>query len=63
MWPMKDSVPRVTVRLQEGLSRFFLVWATASKKLPLGRYKLVIFATNAAGQRSSPKSLSFTIVK
>ena len=36
---------------------------SASKKLPLGRYKLVIFATNAAGQRSSPKSLSFTIVK
>jgi hypothetical protein len=35
----------------------------ASKKLPLGRYKLVIIATNAAGQRSSPKSLSFTIVK
>ena len=36
---------------------------SASKKLPLGRYKLVIIATNAAGQRSSPKSLSFTIVK
>ena len=27
-WPVKDSVPRVTVRLQEGLLRFFLVWAT-----------------------------------
>jgi outer membrane protein assembly factor BamB len=36
---------------------------SASKKLPLGRYKLVVIATNAAGQRSSPKSLSFTIVK
>ena len=36
---------------------------SASKKLPLGRYKLVITATNAVGQRSSPKSVYFTIVK
>jgi hypothetical protein len=34
-----------------------------SKKLKPGRYTLVITATNAAGQRSQPKSLSFTIVK
>jgi hypothetical protein len=32
-------------------------------RLGLGAYTLVITATNAAGQRSSPKSLSFTIVK
>jgi Kelch motif len=34
-----------------------------SKKLQLGTYSLVITATNAAGQRSSPKQLTFTIVK
>jgi PKD domain len=33
-----------------------------SKKLKPGRYTLVITATNTAGQHSSPKSLSFTIV-
>jgi hypothetical protein len=33
-----------------------------SKKLEPGRYTLVITATNAAGQHSSPTSLSFTIV-
>lgn len=34
-----------------------------SKKLPPGTYTLIITAANAAGQRSSPESLSFTIVK
>jgi hypothetical protein len=34
-----------------------------SKKLPPGTYTLIITATNAAGQRSSPKQLSFTIVR
>jgi len=34
-----------------------------SKKLGLGSYTLVITATNAARQHSSPKQLSFTIVK
>jgi PKD domain len=33
------------------------------KKLPPGRYVLVITATNAAAQRSAPRSLAFTIVK
>jgi hypothetical protein len=33
-----------------------------AKKLSPGRYTLVITATNAAGQRSSPKSLSFTVM-
>jgi Putative Ig domain/Regulator of chromosome condensation (RCC1) repeat len=32
-------------------------------KLQPGRYKLIITATNTAGQRSTPVSLSFTIVK
>jgi len=36
---------------------------STSKKLRLGRYKLVITATNSAGQRSQSKSLIFTIVK
>jgi hypothetical protein len=33
------------------------------KKLKPGRYMLAIVATNSAGVRSAPKSLSFTIVK
>ena len=36
---------------------------SASRKLKPGRYTLIIAATNAAGQRSSPASLSFNIVK
>jgi hypothetical protein len=35
---------------------------SASKELKLDRYTLVITATTAVGQRSSPKQLSFTIV-
>ena len=34
-----------------------------TEKLKPGRYTLVITATNSAGVRSAPKSLSFTIVK
>jgi hypothetical protein len=34
-----------------------------SKRLALGRFTLVITATNAAGQQSSPQRLTFTIVK
>ena len=34
-----------------------------SKKLRPGTYTLVITATNSAGQRSAPRSLTFTIVK
>jgi streptogramin lyase len=34
-----------------------------SKKLKPGRYTLIIAATNSAGARSTPASLSFTIVK
>ncbi|MGB0092655.1 MAG: hypothetical protein WBP81_08995 [Solirubrobacteraceae bacterium] len=33
-----------------------------AKTLKPGRYTLLITATNAAGQRSAPRSLSFTIV-
>jgi hypothetical protein len=33
------------------------------EKLEPGRYTLVITATNSAGERSAPQSLSFTIVK
>jgi len=36
---------------------------TPSKKLPLGRYTLIIIATNASGQRSSASTLRFTIVR
>jgi hypothetical protein len=36
---------------------------SVSKKLPPGRYTLLITATNAAGQHSQTRSLSFTIVK
>jgi hypothetical protein len=34
-----------------------------SKRLPLGAYTLRITASNAAGQRSSPRTLNFTIVR
>jgi hypothetical protein len=34
-----------------------------SERLPLGAYTLRVTATNSAGQRSSPRSLSFSIVK
>jgi hypothetical protein len=34
-----------------------------SRKLPLGAYTLQITAVNPAGQRSSPRTLNFTIVK
>jgi N-acetylneuraminic acid mutarotase len=34
-----------------------------SKQLQAGTYTLIITATNAAGQRSSPKQLTFTIVR
>ena len=43
------------VRFQGRISR--------SKQLKPGRYTLLISATNTAGQRSGPKSLSFRIVK
>jgi len=36
---------------------------SASKKLSLGRYTLVVTAIATAGQRSQPKSLTFTIVR
>jgi hypothetical protein len=36
---------------------------TTRKKLPLGTYTLSITATNAAGQKSAPKTLRFKIVK
>ena len=36
---------------------------TRSKKLPPGRYTVVISATNAAGRRSAPRSLHFMIVR
>jgi hypothetical protein len=34
-----------------------------SKRLPLGAYTLQITAVNSAGQRSSPRTLNFTIVR
>jgi hypothetical protein len=36
---------------------------TRSKKLPLGRYTLLITAANASRQRSAATTLRFTIVK
>jgi hypothetical protein len=36
---------------------------SSTKKLRPGRYTLAITATDSAGVRSAPKSLSFTIVK
>jgi hypothetical protein len=34
-----------------------------ARKLKPGRYKLIVTATNAAGQRSTPRSLTFTILR
>ncbi len=47
-----------------GMNMFnFQGLVSRSRKLLPGRYTLVITATNVAGQRSSPNSLSFTIVE
>ena len=35
---------------------------SASKRLPVGRYTLVVLAQNSAGERSQTKKLSFSIV-
>lgn len=46
-----------------GINRFaFSGRVPHAKALNAGRYTLVITATNAAGQRSAPRSVSFTIV-
>jgi hypothetical protein len=65
--------PRCTLRLTAGtLSLRAHVGAdkvrfqgriSSSKKLKPGRYTVAITATNTAGQRSSTRTLSFTIVK
>ncbi len=41
----------------------FAGWISHTSKLKPGRYELTIIATNSTGQRSTPVSLSFTIVK
>ena len=54
----------LTFTEHEGTNRvYFDGRLSATKKLSVGRYTLNIIATNAQGQRSSPVSLSFTIVK
>ena len=65
--------PRCTRKLTRGTLSFtahvgsnkvrFQGRIARSKKLKPGRYTLTMIATNAAGQRSLPHSLSFTIVK
>lgn len=45
-----------------GTNRVFFQGRASRSKLKPGSYTLVITATNAAGQHSSPKRLSFTIV-
>jgi hypothetical protein len=47
-----------------GLNRVvFQGRVSRSKRLPLGAYTLRITAVNSAGQRSSPRSLNFSIVR
>ncbi len=41
----------------------FAGWISRTSKLKPGRYKLIIIAANSTGQRSTPVSLIFTIVK
>jgi hypothetical protein len=56
-WPtVSDSVDSGGVVARAGR-------ITLSKKLKPGRYMLVITAKHAGGQRSRPRSLTFTIVK
>ncbi len=62
----KRSVTQATVSFtgHSGTNKVvFQGRVSRSKKLKPGRYTLVISATNSAGARSAPKSLSFTIVK
>jgi hypothetical protein len=53
--PRICGAPLYAVRFQGRITR--------RKKLKPGRYTLVITATNSAGQRSLPRSLTFTIAK
>ncbi len=55
------SVPGVTS--QEDAEPKSPPLSLVAKRLPPGRYTLIITATNAAGARSAPVSLSFTIVR
>jgi len=58
------TVGTLTFKVHQGTNRvYFDGRLSATKKLKTGRYRLNIIATNAQGQRSSPASLSFTIVK
>jgi hypothetical protein len=62
----KRAVTRAAMSFSghQGLNKVaFQGRVSGSKTLGLGTYTLVITATNIAGQRSSPKQLTFTIVK
>jgi hypothetical protein len=58
------TVATMTFAGQTGINRItFAGRVSRRQKLQPGRYVLVIAATNAAGQRSVPRSLIFTIIK
>jgi hypothetical protein len=55
---------RLTFTGHEGTNKVaFQGRVSPKKKLEPGRYTLVIIATDSAGARSTPQSLSFTIVR
>jgi sugar lactone lactonase YvrE len=59
----KVPVARLTVTAHRGSNQLaFQGRVSRSKKLRPGHFTMLITATNAAGQRSAPRSLSFTIV-
>jgi uncharacterized delta-60 repeat protein len=64
--PCQRTVTVATLRFNghAGTNKVVFQGRVSSRlKLKLGRYALVITATNAAGARSAPASLSFTIVR
>jgi hypothetical protein len=61
----KRTVNRRTLTFNghAGLNEVSFQGRISRAKLPLGAYTLTISATNSAGQSSTPRSLSFTIIK
>jgi hypothetical protein len=63
--PCKRPVTRATLtfRTQSGKDKLPFAGTVSGSKLKLGTYTLTITATNAAGKRSKPHSLTFTITR
>ena len=53
---------RFAIASPVGTTRHKFSGRIGSKKLSRGRYRAVLVATDAAGNRSAPKRLGFTVV-